>query len=529
MTEAEQLFPLKEMRPLQQKVIQEIEKAFAKGNRFVILEAPVGSGKSPIAITFARLFQNSHIITPRKSLQNQYFSDFDEHVVLMKGRKAYPCTNQLPDKVYKQVIKEIESGKIQDPQKGEPNCSDAPCIGNRTVYLDCTDTIQGIAGKPCPYHKAIDVAQNNPHVIHNLHSFIFQTSFFIPKFFQRKIMIVDECHEIEGIIRDFVSKKMTLPGAIDVPSGFKLIIEWTAWLKQQVSRFDNKHPDRFGKTDQEKFLERVELLEQYKDTYNNNFVVEVDKNVVMKTTRLRFVPSSIGNNAHKYIFDYGEKVLLMSGTIYSKALFCQRLGINQQDATFLRIDSSFPVESRPIYMKKEYSVDTSHAKWQENFPKIISVIKEVMGKFPDVKGLIQVPSYVLGHAITQAIADKRIMTHDKDNFLSKLEKFYAVPGNKVFVSPVCQQGVDFKDDRARFQIIIRVPYPNTNDVFVAHKLKTDFPWYNYQALVTFGQQIGRVNRSETDFGATILLDERFEKFIAKNKIIPKWIIKAIKR
>jgi superfamily II DNA or RNA helicase len=59
----------------------------------VILEAPVGSGKSAIAMTFARAVSNSHIITPRKSLQDQYFEDFKEDIVLIR---IINCEFQFP-------------------------------------------------------------------------------------------------------------------------------------------------------------------------------------------------------------------------------------------------------------------------------------------------------------------------------------------------------------------------------------------------------------------------------------------------
>jgi Rad3-related DNA helicase len=71
-------FPLEEARPTQKAVLLEIDKAFHEGKKFVILEAPVGSGKSPVAMTFGRKFQDSHIITPQKSLQNQYTKTFQK-------------------------------------------------------------------------------------------------------------------------------------------------------------------------------------------------------------------------------------------------------------------------------------------------------------------------------------------------------------------------------------------------------------------------------------------------------------------
>ena len=48
-------FPLEEFRPFQEETIVAIHEAF-KTNKFVLVEAPTGSGKSPIAATFANQF-----------------------------------------------------------------------------------------------------------------------------------------------------------------------------------------------------------------------------------------------------------------------------------------------------------------------------------------------------------------------------------------------------------------------------------------------------------------------------------------
>jgi len=214
----------------------------------------------------------------------------------------------------------------------------------------------------------------------------------------------------------------------------------------------------------------------------------------------------------------------MSGTIYGKDVFCSSLGIPPETAHYIRIPSSFPVANRPIYLKSEYQVDTSFAKWNENFDEMIEKIEKIMGIFDDAKGLIHAPSYEAAEQISNALNSPRIMIHGKHDTQEKLELFYASKEPLIFVSPVCQQGVDFKDDRARFQIIIRVPYLNTSDAFVNHKVQNDFPWYNHTALVVWGQQLGRINRNEDDYGATFLMDSRFNKFITRNlNKIPKWV------
>lgn len=89
------------------------------------------------------------------------------------------------------------------------------------------------------------------------------------------------------------------------------------------------------------------------------------------------------------------------------------------------------------------------------------------------------------------------------------------------------EGLDFSDNAARLVIIVGIPYPQIADSRVV--LKKDFldrrcknmdlpiemrqlpgrEWYNQQATRAVNQAIGRVIRHAQDYGAIILLDERF--------------------
>lgn len=523
-------FPLKTPRATQKAVLVEINKAFNEGKKFVILEAPVGSGKSPVAMTFAKKFQDSHIITPQKSLQNQYYEDFSEDTVLMKGRNAYPCTRGKSRKIYLKVINEINKGHIKQPGQGEDNCATAPCRNSETVFKLCVEA-QG----PCPYSAAIEVAQQHHTVIHNVHSFIFQTNFG-EKFQKRKLLVIDEAHMIEGIVRDFITKKHTVKGLVnagDAP-GEPSVDKWCDFFEDtkfvpelSASEKAMKELDEDFVTERDRYLESVENFRAKAEYYGEAFTVKRTPNYVGDrciSTTFEFIPHSVGNAPTNLMFDYGEHVLLMSGTIYDKNMYCKSIGIQPDDAYFIRVPSSFPVKNRPIYLKPEYQVDTSFANWDDNFKEMVTKINKILSIFHDVKGLIHVPSYQAAEEIASWLPPNRVIWHDKSNTQEKLAEFYASDEPKVFLSPVCQQGVDFKYDRARFQIILRVPYLNTSDEFVGYKVKNDFSWYNYQALVIFGQQVGRVNRAEDDFGVTFLMDERFNNFVKKNATkLPKWL------
>lgn len=529
-------FPLKTPRKSQLILLEEILKVFSEGKSIVILEAPVGSGKSAIAITLANIFKENlcHIITPRKALQDQYWEDFKDFVVLMKGRSSYPCTIDLENRQYLPIIKSIKEGKVQNtPDKGS-SCAEAPCLGNPGVYQECNSS------RPCPYNAAVEVAQNNSIVIHNCHSFIYQTA-FSSRFEKRGLLIADEAHELEGIVRSFITKKIIVKSIVSSQDAGKIKspLEWIEFLLQEKNvpeetEFDKakKRVDENYVSPREEYLRKVESLEE-KGSFDKGMSVEVTPlfkpgMTAQAGTTLEFIPHHVGNAVTTLLLNYGEKVLLMSGTIYSKELFCKNLGISTEQAHFIRIGSSFPKENRPIYAKPQYRVDTSHANWDANFGEMITKIRKIMDIFKDAKGLIHAPSYLAASHIVAALGSPRVVTHSAADFSSSLEEFYKSPDPEVFVSPVCQQGVDFKEDRARFQIILRVPYMSTGAKFVEDKVKNDFPWYNYQALIVFGQQVGRVNRSETDYGATFLMDERFVKFIRKNsKVLPSWLKDAI--
>lgn len=522
--------PLPGPRQGQIAVLQEVEKALEAGYTTILIEAPVGSGKSGIAMALARWAKSAHILTPLKALQDQYFFDFSMYSVMMKGRSSYPCTFSASPEAAAQIKTSISEGRRVAVGQGSLHCGNGPCRDSPSTYVACTNlTESGVEQNPCPYTLAIQAAQQHSIIIHNLHSYIYQTHFG-GKFTPRKMMIIDEGHRIESILRDFVKFKITLPFLFedngDSPpwENFEDIGQWIEFFTEE--RFLPKDEEN-----RKKYMERILKVEESMSSNSamwNRFAVNVEPQHYNNTTRFELTPERLGNLPNMLLYNGGEINVIMSGTIYDKAMFCRDRGIDADKAYMIRIGSTFPLESRPIIMKPEYMVNTSHAEWSANLPEMADKIRKILKVFGDVKGVIHVPSYRAALEIAGAVGDPRLITHTAEETRDSLEAFFHSSGNAVFVSPVCYEGVDFKFDRARFQIILRIPYLNAGDEFVSMKMKTDFAWYNYQALITFGQQVGRVNRSEKDFGVTILMDSRFPKFIQKNRgKLPKWLTQAI--
>ena len=59
-------------RPLQEKLIEEIQEKINTGAKVVLLSAPTGIGKSLIAASVAGYFGSSFVVTASKHLQDQY-------------------------------------------------------------------------------------------------------------------------------------------------------------------------------------------------------------------------------------------------------------------------------------------------------------------------------------------------------------------------------------------------------------------------------------------------------------------------
>jgi ATP-dependent DNA helicase DinG len=83
-------FPFTSQRDNQTRVLNEICKAFNSGYKYVILEAPTGFGKSPVAIAVAMTLGSSYICSATKDLQTQYSRDFP-YLKVAKGKNNFPC------------------------------------------------------------------------------------------------------------------------------------------------------------------------------------------------------------------------------------------------------------------------------------------------------------------------------------------------------------------------------------------------------------------------------------------------------
>ncbi|XP_031834179.2 Fanconi anemia group J protein homolog isoform X1 [Nomia melanderi] len=94
------------------------------------------------------------------------------------------------------------------------------------------------------------------------------------------------------------------------------------------------------------------------------------------------------------------------------------------------------------------------------------------------------------------------------------------------------EGIDFRDDEARCVVTVGIPYAVRKDPVIDMKYKYNdlntgsllkgSEWYSIQAFRALNQALGRCLRHINDWGAVLLVDERFLLPSNKEKL-PKWI------
>lgn len=503
---ASDYFSSDEYRAYQKGSIEQIEESFEQGYKYVVLEAPTGTGKSLIGCAFAFQSADAHYLTVQKILQDQLENDlhFQGKVFVMKGRSAYDC---LAD--------------------GSETCLDGPCRRSK----------QYPRHKYCPYSVARTAAAKADVTVHNFDSFYYQTT-FADAFKGRKLLVIDECHNIESKYGEFMSFTLTSKMGFEIPEFTRLkdydslVKVFYHQLSEEKEELEKEQEDDMLSKDQMKRLDQLRSVTGRLYTYVVNR--ERDKPIeyvfdwsdIDGVQRVQFRPVMIGDFAARMLFPFGQRVLMMSATILNKEIFCESVGLDPQDVAFIQVPSSFPSENRPII--RSYVGSMSYKSIDKTLPKLVEEIERILAKFPDRKGIIQTHSDKIANYIKDNISDPRL-TFNKD-FPTPFVMLVAhrMKDASFIVAAGLREGLDLYGDLSKIQIFCKVPYPSLADKRVKRRMEIDPEWYGYQTALMFVQALGRSVRSKRERAVTYMLDSNFGFFYKKNKqYIPKYIKEAI--
>ena len=568
-----QFFPFPEIREPQERAIDFILNSF-KTNRFVILEAGTGVGKSAIGVTISRYLQSNHsflykpneleneeqntsyFLTPQKILQKQYIEDFGcikmgnnkkEENVKMNGG----CSGDIGDIEDLYYMNSISSSSnFRCKEDSTMSCADRSRLAK--IKGESDEKFRK-CGRNCIYRQSKDQFKANRDGVTNMQYFLSETT-YVGELKKRRLLVIDEAHNCDSELSNFIDITITdgLVGSLGlifpdkeymnedttkpwIDKVFRpALITEIEELTQETKEF-GKGARRFNKKMKQELMDKLKRLDSLetlamqinkfiqhykKDDWILDVALKIEyidgrnKEVIDKIT---YKPVVVAGMAEDYLFKWGDKILFMSATILSKKIFCELIGLNADTTAMISIPSPFPIENMPMVYAPAGSM--SYSSIDKTLPKAAKLIQRVLKKHKTEKGIIHSHSYKTTEYIKENTGEysERILTHTSKNRDRILRKHKTSTRPTVLMSPSMQEGVDLKGDCSRFQVICKIPYPYLGDKWVKARMKRWNWWYNYETAKTIIQSIGRSIRNETDYATTYIIDSAWSSFFGRTK------------
>ena len=239
----------------------------------------------------------------------------------------------------------------------------------------------------------------------------------------------------------------------------------------------------------------------------------------------------------KSIWSLFPKIVFSSATFLDIPTFLKRLGLDSDDSAVVAVPSAFSPESSPIYFPFPHYLSWKYMKpeGKDGLMAVVEEIERIAREHPDAKGVVHFHSYEWFRSVYRNLSSAtkdRVMVHDSSTRNERLDEFKSSPRPMVLFAVSMGEGTDFRDDQARWQILVKTPYQDLRDEWVArHKESGDMGqrWYDVSALQLVIQAAGRIVRSREDWGETYILDRTALKLIKKYESeCPKWFLERLK-
>lgn len=515
--------------------------------KYFIIEAPVGSGKSHIAVTFARYLQSvlkstraGFLMTPQKVLQRQYelqFTTSNSGVSTLYGKSNYECKAK-----------------------------------------STTCDIGGLSGgrcSPCAHKEALNRSIESPLVVLNytLGMIAFRDNMWFQK---RPVMIFDEAHNLERAVVDmhtqhisryFCSNRLDLsisefPSQQDGAEYCLAYIEQEylpaleVWIDEQTKVIEDliASGKQLTKTDA-KQLRLLEDMSQQQarlsqmiegDEYAKGKWVYVNSPIANSKTDIYgfgFKPATAAELFTDTVDHMADKFVFMSGTILDWRGYCRDLGIDPKECAFITIPTPFDIDNRPV---KYIPLGNVNASWMapDNTSSrdtyldgLVTILTEHKGD----SGVIHTASYSMARWLVNELKNHPLVRHQLFHHNPRMDSTASTADEaeteeisrrdatiaayltsakhkpSILISPSCTEGLDLVGNLGRFSIIAKIPFGFLGDNWIKHRMKVSPEWYARQALIGVIQGAGRVCRTMDDWGVTYIIDASWKRLYNNNK------------
>ncbi|XP_066534572.1 Fanconi anemia group J protein isoform X2 [Hoplias malabaricus] len=265
--------------------------------------------------------------------------------------------------------------------------------------------------------------------------------------------------------------------------------------------------------------------------------------------------------------DSVRSIVLTSGTLSPMGSFSSELGIQFS----IQLEASHVISKSQVWVGtigmgpqgRRLCATFQHAEtfaFQDEVGALLlnvcqSVSRGVLCFLPSYKMLDKLRDRWMNTGLWEKLEERKAVIAEprggaKSDFDELLQTYYEAIKQSglrdgALLIAVCRgkvsEGLDFTDDNARAVVTIGIPFPNIKDLQVELKMKYNdqhsksrglLPggrWYEIQAYRALNQALGRCIRHRNDWGALILVDDRFRA--NPNKYITglsKWVRQLVK-
>ena len=495
-----------------------------------VLEAPTGTGKTGLIIGVANRQHNLRflVLCATKLEQEQYMkvitSGFD--VVFVKGKNNFHCGAVNPG-----VFLGTESRECSSNGCALTHVDDAPCQGG----LKCEFRDE------CAYFHQRNRAKNARVVVTSYPMGLRMINMPNPErqgLGKFDVIVEDEGHVLDQMMESFlgiVISRRVLKRIFNVslpskPEQFSIpywktseyindLIEDMEKVQFRLDAELEEYSDFAvnGHAPPKELVRDALIAGRYISAFHRiqtldskNWLVEDEGKG--EDSPIKFTPVWTTTEARDILFGKGLGHIIMSGTIPSAKMLAQKTGIEQHEMEFKRLPYTFPIENRRIKVLPR--VDLTWKNIQNNLPRLVTEVDEILSGHRDQKTLIHTVSYRITEFLKKnSQYSWAFYTHNSRNRIQVLNQFKLADPMAVLVSPSFDKAVDLPGDECEAIIIAKLPWPNVGNPVIKRRMQQNKGWYEYECLSTLLQMIGRGNRQPSDVCDIYILDKGAKRFL----------------
>lgn len=522
-------FPAPSFRKFQKETIIKIAEAFNSGIKCILLDAPTGSGKSYVNMTFCKL-RKSFYTTPQLSLIDQILADplLRGTIVEIKGRQNYIC--------------------VYDPAA---TCDVGVCY--RTKDFSCSKS------EVCPYWvQKLKALSSRTALMSFAYFFLEGKVTETPySFGNRPLLVLDESHNIDREIINHVNLtispwsvpwriyegiqgliKKEYTSVMEVLTFMKIIRDL---LKKESFIYEQRTLDGSSmtigdlkeKNRADDFVSKVDTFEESLDSTEwiwqtswTNYHGKPCPTLIVQPLYARFFAADM-------LWSRADTFIVSSATILDPQRFSEEAGLDRvlssSKIMHVKVPSTFPPENRPII---DISVGKmTRSEKDTNFKKAVEMLEAVIVHELGKNIAVHTPSYEDSKKIYETIKPELrplLVAHNSSDRQEQLE-FWKSSKGRVFIAVAFREGQDWKGEICEAQALFRVPFPDVSDRRVAARLaRKQWVWYYQMALKEVIQAYGRAVRSPEEKKNFYVVDSSFWSLLRKTRrVLPKWFVEAL--